>query len=163
MSTNNFINDKNGIFVLPKENYAWIDIDYIEYDTDSFLNNFNEFLQKKGWGLETIRRSDGNDVYYDYKERNDGYTILDDHGLIAGTIYFEAGYYDGMQVIYKNARDVFDDRGYTTDSWDGKYCSMREQGFSCKHAYALKCLKDLTEHLQKVGQFSNGSAVYKQI
>ena len=162
MATNNFINDKNGIFVLP-ESYVWVDDDYVEYDTDAFLDSFDSLLRENGWGLETIKRHDGEDTYYDYIERNDGYTILDDHGLIAGTIYFESGYYDGVQVIYKNARDVFDDRGYTTDTWDGNYCSMREQGFSRKRAYAIKCLKDLTEHLQKVGQFSDGSAVYKQV
>ena len=162
MSTNNFINDKNGIFVLP-DDYVFTDEDYIEYDTDAFIDDFDRLLRQKGWGLETNKSYNKNDIYHGFIERNDGYTILDDRGLIAGTIYFENGYYDGVQVIYKNARNVFDDRGYTTDSWDGKYCSMREQGFSCKHAYALKCLKDLTEHLQKVGQFSNGSAVYKQI
>lgn len=162
MATNNFINDKNGIFVLPEE-YIWTDEDYIEYDTDEFLNDFDTLLRKQNWKLETIKRHDGEDAYYDYIERNDGYTILDNDGLIAGTIYFESGYYDGVQVIYKNARDVFDDRGYTTDTWDGNYCSMREQGFSRKYAYAVKCLKDLTEHLQKVGQFSDGSAVYKQL
>lgn len=162
MATNNFINDKNGIFVLP-DDYIWTDEDYIEYDTDAFLNDFDTLLRECNWKLETIKRHDGEDAYYDYIERNDGYTILDDHGLIAGTIYFESGYYDGVQVIYKNTRDVFDDRGYTTDTWDGNYCSMREQGFSRKYAYAIKCLKDLTEHLQKVGQFSDGSAVYKQL
>lgn len=162
MSTNNFINDKNGIFVLPEE-YIWTDEDYVEYDTDAFLNDFDTLLRERNWKLETIKRHDGEDTYYDYIERNDGYTILDDHGLIAGTIYFESGYYEGVQVIYKNIRDVFDDRGYTTDTWDGNYCSMREQGFSRKYAYAIKCLKDLTEHLQKVGQFSDGSAVYKQL
>lgn len=162
MATNNFVNDKNGIFVLP-EDYVWTDEDYVEYDTDAFLDDFDRLLRQNGWGLETIKRRDGENTYYDYIERNDGYTILDDHGLIAGTIYFESGYYDGVQVIYKNARDVFDDRGYTTDTWDGRYCSMREQGFSRKHAYAIKCLNDLTEHYQKVGQFSNGSAIYKQI
>ena len=162
MATNNFINDKSGIFVLPEE-YAWVDEDYVEYDLDMFLDNFYEILQEKGWGLETIKRYNGNDAYHDYKERNDGYTILDDHGLIAGTVYFEAGYYEGMQVIYKSARDVFDDRGYTTDEWDGSYHSMQDQGFSRKYAYAIQCLKRLTEHYQKVGQFSNGSAVYEQI
>lgn len=162
MATNNFVNDKNGIFVLP-ESYAWVDEDYIEYDTDDFLNNFEDLLHEKGWTLEFYKRFNGMDTYYDYVERNDGYTILDDQGLIAGTIYFEAGYYEGMQVIYKKARDVFDDRGYTTDSWDGKYCSMQDQGFSRKRAYALQCLKQLTEHLQKAGQFSDGSAVYTQL
>ena len=162
MATNNFINDKNGIFVLP-ESYAWVDDDYVEYDTDAFLDNFDSLLREGGWGLEFNKHFDGNDAYYGFIERNDGYTILDDQGLIAGTIYFESGYYEGVQVIYKNARDVFDDRGYTTDTWDGKYCSMREQGFSRKRAYAIKCLKDLTKHLQKVGQFSDGSAVYKQV
>lgn len=162
MATNNFFNDKNGIFVLP-ESYVWVDDDYVEYDTDAFLDDFDGLLREKGWSLETNKRHIGDGVYRDFIERNDGYTILDDHGLIAGTIYFESGYYDGVQVIYKNARDVFDDRGYTTDTWDGKYCSMREQGFSRKHAYAIKCLKTLTEQLQKVGQFSNGSAVYEQI
>lgn len=161
MATNNFINDKNGIFVLP-EDYIWTDEDYIEYDTDAFLNDFDTLLREQNWKLETIKRHDGEDTYYTYIERNDGYTILDDHGLIAGTIYFESGYYEGVQVIYKNARDVFDDRGYTTDDWDGKYCSMREQGFSRKYAYAIKCLKTLTEQLRKVGQFSNGSAVYER-
>lgn len=162
MATNNFINDKNGIFVLP-EDYIWTDEDYIEYNMDAFLNDFDTLLRERNWQLETVKRHDGEDAYYDYIERNDGYTILDDHGLIAGTIYFEAGYYDGVQVIYKNTRDVFDDRGYTTDDWDGKYWSMREHGFSRKYAYAIKCLKDLTEHLQKVGQFSDGSAVYEQL
>lgn len=162
MATNNFVNDKNGIFVLP-DDYIWTDEDYVEYDTDAFLNDFDTILRERNWQLETIKRHDGEDAYYDFIERNDGYTILDDHGLIAGTIYFESGYYDGVQVIYKNTRDVFDDRGYTTDTWDGKYCSMREQGFSRKYAYAIKCLKTLTEHLQKVGQFSDGSAVYKQL
>lgn len=161
MATNNFINDKNGIFVLP-DDYIWTDEDYVEYDTDTFLDDFDRLLRQNGWGLETIKHHDGEDIYYDYIERNDGYTILDDRGLIAGTIYFESGYYEGAQVIYKNARDVFDDRGYTTDTWDGKYCSMREQGFSRKYAYAIKCLKDLTEQLQKVGQFSDGSAVYER-
>lgn len=162
MSTNNFINDKNGIFVLP-EDYIWTDEDYVEYDTDAFLDDFDSLLREGGWGLEINKRHIGDDVYRDFIERDDGYTILDDHRLIAGTIYFEPGYYEGVQVIYKNTRDVFDDRGYTTDGWDGKYCSMREQGFSRKYAYAIKCLKELTEHLQKVGQFSNGSAVYKQL
>ena len=162
MATNNFINDKNGIFVLP-EDYIWTDEDYVEYDTNEFLNDFDTRLREHNWKLETIKHHGGENAYYDYIERNDGYTILDDHGLIAGTIYFEAGYYDGVQVVYKNTRDVFDDRGYTTDTWDGSYCSMREQGFSRKYAYAIKCLKDLTEHLQKVGQFSDGSAVYKQL
>lgn len=161
MATNNFVNDKNGIFVLP-EDYIWVDDDYVEYDTDAFLNNFDTLLREQNWQLETVKRHDGEDTYYTYIERNDGYTILDDHGLIAGTIYFESGYYEGVQVIYKNVRDVFDDRGYTTDDWDGKYCSMREQGFSRKYAYAIKCLKDLTEQLQKVGQFSNGSAIYER-
>lgn len=161
MSTNNFINDKNGIFVLP-DDYIWTDEDYVEYDTDAFLDNFDSLLREQNWGLETVKHHDGDNAYYDYIERNDGYTILDDHGLIAGTIYFESGYYEGVQVIYKNARDVFDDRGYTTDTRDGNYCSMREQGFSRKYAYAIKCLKTLTEHLQKVGQFSNGSAVYER-
>lgn len=162
MATNNFVNDKNGIFVLP-EDYIWTDEDYVEYDTDAFLDDFDTLLKERNWGLEANKRHIDNGVYRDFIERNDGYTILDDHGLIAGTIYFEAGYYDGVQVIYKNARDVFDDRGYTTDSWDGKYYSMRDQGFSRKRAYAIKCLRDLTEHLQKVGQFSDGSAVYKQL
>lgn len=161
MATNNFINDKNGIFVLP-DDYVFTDEDYIECDTDSFLDDFDRLLRQKGWKLETNKSYNENDIYHGFIERNDGYTVLDDHGLIAGTIYFENGYYDGVQVIYKNARDVFDDRGYTTDTWEGKYCSMREQGFSCKRAYAIKCLKELTEHLQKVGQFSDGSAVYKQ-
>ena len=49
----------------------------------------------------------GNDVYYDFRERDDGYTILDDQGLIAGTIYFESGYYEGVQVIYKSMRGVW--------------------------------------------------------
>lgn len=161
MSTNNFINDKNGIFVLP-DDYIWADGDYIEYETDDFLNDFEDLLRENGWTLEFHKRFNGMNTYYDYIERNDGYTILDDHGLIAGTIYFESGYYEGVQVIYKNARDVFDDRGYNTDTWDGNYCSMREQGFSRKYAYAVKCLKTLTEHLRKVGQFSNGSAVYER-
>ena len=161
MSTNNFINDKNGIFVLP-DDYIWTDEDYVEYDTSVFLNDFDTLLKEQNWGLEVTKHHNGDNAYYEYTKRNDGYTILDDHGLIAGTIYFESGYYEGVQVIYKNARDVFDDRGYTTDTWDGNYCSMREQGFSRKYAYAIKCLKDLTEHLQKVGQFSNGSAVYER-
>lgn len=162
MATNNFINDKNGIFVLPDE-YIWTDEDYIEYDTDAFLDDFDRLLRQNGWGLETNKTYNENDLYHGFVERNDGYTILDDKGLIAGTIYFESGYYEGVQVIHKNARDVFDDRGYTTDDWDGKYYSMREQGFSCKRAYAIKCLKELTEQLRKVVQFSDGSAVYKQL
>ena len=149
MSTCNFENAKNGIYVL-KSTYtggAYMAAD----DPDGFVYEDSQFeliIQLKAalkpWGW-TVSQN---------KNEYERYSFFDGVGKYAGSIEFKAGYYDGVQVIFSTAQDV--NRELAANGCEKLVYINRH------YKNILRLLKKFTICLQVAGVFDNGEAIYTE-
>ena len=149
MSTCNFLNAKNGIYVLKStytgEAYTAAD------DPDGFVYEDSQFelivqlkAALKPWGW-TVSQN---------KNEHERYSFFDSVGRYAGSIEFKAGYYEGVQVIFSTAQDVnkeLADNGCTKLVYINRH-----------YKNILRLLKKFTICLQVGGVFDNGEAIYAE-
>ena len=149
MSTCNFENAKNGIFVLKDPDngqpYSWDDDAegcIYECCKDDLIDELKVGLEPWGW---TISQN---------KNEDERYSFFDGVGKYAGSIEFQAGYYDGVQVVFSTAQDVNKE--------------LAENGceklvYINKHyKNILRLLKKFTICLQVGAVLSNGEAIYTE-
>ena len=149
MSTCNFLNAKNGIYVLKStytgEAYTAAD------DPDGFVYEDSQFeliiqlkaaLKPLGW---TVSQN---------KNEYERYSFFDRVGKYAGSIEFQAGYYDGVQVIFSTAQDV--NRELAANGCE-KLVYINKH-----YKNILRLLKKFTICLQVAGVFDNGEAIYTE-
>ena len=158
MSTNNFYNHENGIYVLPTqtleefiENYGDDEVfedaeeqDFIEalrfqeeQDAEDFLN-INMFLAEE---LSKL---------YDLK--TDGYNleVFNKQGKMVASLSLRSGYYAGYQIIVE------------TDPGElGLDDYILSKSYTPHHKRLLKIVAQHTTAIKLVGSFSNGEAVYE--
>ena len=149
MSTCNFENAKNGIFVLKStytgEAYTGIDdIDGLEYEDSQFelIVQLEAALKPWGWSISQDKKS--------YQK----YFIFDKKMKFAGSLEFQAGYYEGVQVIFSTAQDV--NKELVEDG-----CA-RLVYINRHYKNILRLLKKFTICLQVSGVFDNGEAIYTE-
>lgn len=166
MSTNNFWNHENGIFVLQQltEEEAklnLLDNDWSEEDITSEAIQ-NEISLYEHHDCEEFFE-DGCGINYWLEEK--GYTVVKEKGNYSAKVYnkadklvaelkLESGYYTGVQVIVETDPDNLLDGYYETRT------ELLEQ-YTPHHKRLLKYIGQYTKPLLKVGQFSNGEAVYQ--
>ena len=149
MSTCNFENAKNGIFVLKStytgETYSGVDDpDGMEYESSQ-----NELIVQ----LETALKPWGWSISQDKKE-SEKYLIFDKKMNFAGSLEFQGGYYDGAQVIFLTAQDVNNELAENGES--------RLVNINRHYKNVLRLLKKFTVCLQVAGVFDNGEAIYAE-
>ena len=149
MSTCNFENAKNGIYVLKStytgEAYTAAD------DPDGFVYEDSQYeliIQLKAalkpWGW-TVSQN---------KNEYERYSFFDRIGRYAGSIEFKAGYYEGVQVIFLTAQDVNKE---LADNGCAKLVYINRH-----YKNILRLLKKFTICLQAAGVFDNGEAIYTE-
>lgn len=144
MSTSNFLNDKNGIFVLPGST----DYDYTDDDFNcgmvDLVEELKDDLSKIGWSIE-----ESLDIFT--------YPIYDKQGRTSGELEFVSGYYSGAQVIYSSGRDIYKElREEGNDS-------IKRSDYNFHDKYVIKILKKNTYCLSCVAVLGNGEAIYEQV
>ena len=149
MSTCNFLNAKNGIYILKStytgEAYTGIDdIDGLEYEDSQFelIVQLESALKPWGW---TVSKN---------KNEYERYSFFDRVGKYAGSIEFKAGYYEGAQVIFSTAQDV---NKKLAENGCEKLVYINRH-----YKNILRLLKKFTICLQVEAVFSNGEALYRE-
>lgn len=149
MSTCNFLNAKNGIFVLKStytgEAYSGVD------DPDGFVYEDSQFeliVQ-----LEAALKPWGWSISQDKKE-SEKYLIFDKKFNFAGSLEFQGGYYDGVQVIFLTAQDVNNE---LADNGESRLVNINRH-----YKNILRLLKKFTICLRVAGVFDNGEAIYTE-
>jgi hypothetical protein len=170
MSANNFINHKNGIYVLNLTEYNNLR-DYDEFKDYSDEEIFEE--------LSLINQFEIEEFDYSFKRALEeaGFEITDE-GLGVGYIHcnayligqyrLEEGYYDGVQAIfddddmeeYNVPQDYDEDDEQDIEDYNTILNDYRTISSWAKEKI-IEILKSNTTEILKVGQFSNGEAVYK--
>ena len=149
MSTCNFLNAKNGIYVLKStytgETYtAADDPDGLVYEDSQFelIVQLESALKPWGW---TISQN---------KNEDERYSFFDRIGKYAGSIEFKAGYYEGVQVIFLTAQDVNKE---LVENGCKKLTYINRH-----YKNILRLLKKFTICLQEAAVFDNGEAIYAE-
>lgn len=163
MSTNNF-KFENILVVLPSFNYDYKkpckcckdeDCEYSELDSDFDQEGFKEYiadiqikLEKIGFDSCEKRENDNNYCGQIIAE----YGLQDEGGMIKYLqIVVRSGYYEGYNIDY-----TFD--GEFDDEYNNK---KNNDTMNRKVKQVAKILRKNGTEMLKVGQFSNGEAVYK--
>ena len=150
MSTCNFLNAKNGIYIL-KSTYtgkaytAADDPDGLEYEDSQFELIVQLKAALKPWGW-TVSKN---------KNEYERYSFFDRVGKYAGSIKFQAGYYDGVQVIFSTVQDV--NKELAEDGCE-KLVYINKH-----YKNILRLLKKFTIRLQVEAVLSNGEAFYTEV
>lgn len=166
MSTNNFYNHKNGIYLVPEYTYEDIkemllDNDYSEEEiTDELIQSEHDFLLEieceeflqDGMGLNAWLTEKG----YAVTQDNNNYKakVFNKGGKLLAELRLESGYYTGCQVIVETDPYILLDGYFNTQS------ELLEQ-YTPHHKRLLKAIAEYTVPIVKVGGFSDGSAVYE--
>ena len=150
MSTCNFFNAKNGIYILKStytgEAYTGIDDpDGLEYEDSQFELIVQLKAALKPWGW-TVSKN---------KNEYERYSFFDCVGKYAGSIKFQAGYYDGVQVIFSTAQDVNKEL-VENDCEKLTYINKHYKNI-------LRLLKKFTICLQVAVVFSTGETLYTEV
>lgn len=158
MSTNNFYNHENGIFILPTytleefikefgddehfENAE--EQDFIEALEFQQSMDAEEFLQIDSFLAEELKE------LYDLK--TDGYDleVYNKQGKILARLGLRSGYYEGTQLIVTTDPGELSLDGYTL-----------KESYTPNHKRLLKIIAQHTTAINLVGSFSNGEAVYE--
>ena len=149
MSTCNFLNAKNGIYVLKStytgEAYTGIDdIDGLEYEDSQFelIVQLESALKPWGW---TVSKN---------KNEYERYSFFDRIGRYAGSIEFQSGYYEGVQVIFSTAQDVNKE---LAENGCKKLVNINRH-----YRNILRLLKKFTICLQVATVFDTGETLYRE-
>ena len=149
MSTCNFENAKNGIFVLKdpdnEQLYTWGDDSegcIYECCKDYLIDELKVGLEPWGWSISQD------------KKESEKYLIFDKKWNFAGSLEFQGGYYDGVQVIFSTAQDVNNELAENGES--------RLVNINRHYKNVLRLLKKFTVCLQVAGVFDNGEAIYTE-
>ena len=149
MSTCNFENAKNGIFVLKDPDngqlYTWDDDSegcIYECCKDYLIDELKVGLEPWGWSISQD------------KKESEKYLIFDKKMNFAGSLEFQGGYYDGAQVIFLTAQDVNNELAENGES--------RLVNINRHYKNVLRLLKKFTVCLQVAGVFDNGEAIYTE-
>ena len=149
MSTCNFLNAKNGIYVLKSiytnEAYSGVDDpDGIEYEgsQNELIIQLESALKPWGWSISQD------------KKESEKYLIFDKKFNFAGSLEFKGGYYDGVQVIFSTAQDINNE---LADNGESRLVNINRH-----YKNILRLLKKFTICLQVAGVFNNGEAIYAE-
>lgn len=170
MSTNNFYNHKNGIYLVPEYTYEDIkemllDNDYSEEEiTDELIQSEHDFYSEMtceeflqdGCHLNYWLEEKGYKTIQDERNRYKA-KVFNKGGKLLAELRLESGYYTGCQVIVETDIDVI-------EPWVNDYEMTKAEinnMYSPHHKRLLKAIAEYTTPLIKVGQFSNGEAIYK--
>lgn len=173
MSTNNFINHENGIFLITQ--YSWeeaknivteylkedgvdrepsddeieTELDYLNYECalDDFENNFYTLLYENRYRIKKIDE-------YNYNIYTPKKSECQRDKLVAN-VYLKSGYYNGTQVIVETDPNKLFDMGY----FDTKAELL--EVYTPHHKRLIKAIANITTPIYKVGNLSNGEAFYK--
>ena len=149
MSTCNFLNAKNGIYILKStytgEAYTGIDDpDGLEYEDSQFelIVQLKAALKPWGWSISQDKKS--------YQK----YLIFDKKMKFAGSLEFQAGYYEGVQVIFSTAQDVNKE---LAENGCEKLVYINRH-----YKNILRLLKKFTICLQVAAVFDTGETLYTE-
>lgn len=182
MSTNNFVNHENGIFVVPETSFEqmkeWmLEDEFFEsvredgltdedvYEQLQFEQEIDaeEFLEQQlGYQLE----QKGFNVTYTGTIQERMQVCRGDKML--AEIHLSSGYYSGIQVIVETDPEAilpfYEDTYYndrTKDYQDEPVKSKLYEMYTPNNKRMFKVIRECTTPITKVGQFSNGEAVYE--
>lgn len=150
MSTCNFQNAKRGIFVLKNPDngqlYTW-DNDpegcIYECYKDYLIDKLKDGLKPWKW---TVSKN---------KNEDERYSFFDGVGRYAGSIEFQPGYYDGVQVVFSTARDV--NKELVANGCE-KLVYINKH-----YKNILRLLKKFTVCVQVKAVLNNGEAIYTEV
>ena len=149
MSTCNFLNAKNGIYILKStytgKVYTGIDDpDGLEYEDSQFelIVQLKAALKPWGWSISQDKKS--------YQK----YLIFDKKMKFAGSLEFQAGYYEGVQVIFSTAQDVNKE---LAENGCEKLVYINRH-----YKNILRLLKKFTICLQVAAVFDTGETLYTE-
>lgn len=184
MGANNFINHENGIFVLPTTDFdqmkEWmLDDEFFEeirengltdedvYEQLDFENerNYSEFLEyvlkyeleQKGMKMEV--------------EKNRSVAqVTNGKGQLLAEVSLKSGYYDGVQLIVEtDPHELLGDHydlfynDSLLDYQDEFVKSKLNEVYSKHNKTMFKVISNCTTQLNRVGGFSDGTAVYEVV
>jgi hypothetical protein len=168
MSTNNFANHENGIFVIKGydfdevkadilENLEWNDMEASEV-TDEYvyetINNYNE-----DYYTDWLHNLPELEKYYDIyvSDSHLEAEIYNKQGKKVADLRLESGYYEDVQVIVETDPYVI--------GFDGYFDTQAEllEQYTPNHKRLLNILGKITTPIVKVGQFNNGEALYSAV
>ena len=143
MSTSNFYNSENGIFVVPGSDEEWFTSD----DLELFKEDLIDMVENKNYEVNT--------------QANDRLIVLK-NDLIVAELSFEDGYYSGVQVIVETDKDELEERyrgwnGYQGNDW------TPIKLYTPYNKRLIKLVEKATQELKVVARFSNGETIYKEI
>lgn len=174
MATNNFYNHENGIYVIKTTTFEqmkeWMETDeFFEWTRDDDGNVRDEDV----WEQVSLHAyEEANEWIYDFKHyleiaSSGKYDVIINDST-KGKVYnmktdklvaeleVRSGYYDGYQVIVET--DPYE----LLDGYFSNKTELLEQ-YTPNHEMLLKYLGKHTRQLERVGQFSNGEAVYSYL
>ena len=174
MATNNFYNHENGIYVIEtvtcEQMKEWMETDeFFEWTRDDDGNVRDEDV----WEQVSLHAyEDATEWIYSFKDylkevSNGRYGVIINDST-KGKVYnmntdklvaeleVRSGYYDGYQVIAET--DPYE----LLDGYFSNKTELLEQ-YTPNHKMVLKYLGKYTKQLERVGQFSNGEAVYSYL
>lgn len=183
MSTNNFVNHENGIFVVPETSFEqmkeWmLEDEFFEsvgedgltdedvYEQLQFEQEIDaeEFLEYQlGYQLE----KKGFNVTYTSNPFKEFMQVYRGEKMLA-EIHLQPGYYSGAQVIVETDPETIlpfcedyylDERGGRIA--DEPLVSKLRKDYTPNNKRMFKVIRECTTPITKVGQFSNGEAVYE--
>lgn len=161
MSTNNFYNHENGIFVLPTQTLE----DFIEaYGDDEFFENAEEqdFIEALGFQEEQDAEEFLDINMFLAEELAKVYDLQEDQGILSvynkqsklvAQLSLRSGYYAGVQLIVETDPSEIGFDCYTA--------SEIRESYTPNHKRLLKIIAQHTTAINLVGSFSNGEAVYE--
>lgn len=161
MSTNNFYNHENGIYVLPMQSlqefieaYGDDEVfegaeeqDYIEALQFQEEQDAEEFLELSMYLAEELAK------VYDLKKDEYSLDVFNKQGKMVASLSLRSGYYEGTQLIVETDPCEIGLEEYSD-------AELREM-YTPHHKRLLKIVAQHTTAINLVGSFSNGEAVYE--
>lgn len=173
MSTNNFYNHENGIYVIQEyteqeaiESLMDMNPDHagafseeeiseeIRFQNDDiyecFIECFGDYLEWKSKGAYSIVPD---------KRRNLAGTVYNKQGKVVACLHLEGGYYSGAQVIAETDIENLASVGALDDYYETN-CDLLND-YTPNHKRLLKYLASYTTPIVRIANFSNGEAIYE--
>ena len=138
MATANFTEVGNhGLFIIDSEN---------EYDYPYTVENIVSELSSKGFSVDKVNVTDGDD-----------YLVVDKNGKDVAIISAHDGYYSGVSFGIFTGDDMIEEADpyheYTPNITKNKKTIDK----------VVKCVAMYTEQIRRVATFSNGEAIYERV
>ena len=167
MATGNFLNHKNGIFVICNYDFDDTKKDLLENGdyTDDKLSDESVYEEMNFCAQEEFDNffdCFGNYIsdHYDLVEqKNYVATVYNKTGKLVAELALKSGYYSAAQVVVETDFELLAERYLDYDYERGAYLKGE---YTPHHKRLIKMLAEYTTPIVCIGVFSSGEAVYQK-